>query len=325
MKMNLIGFLLRRALRAALVFLGVSVLAFILLDLAPGEYFQEMRLNPKISPETVAGLRADFGLDQPLPLRYMRWVRSVSRGELGYSVAYNRPVWPLLKTRIANTSILATTALVAAWLIAIPLGVWMAFRAGRWEDRVAGFSSAFLLATPDILIALGLVALALRAGWLPTGGMHAPGLSETEGPRGLKDLTMHLILPSLALMAGTLPILLRHVRAAMLEVLDAPFIRAARGHGIPRVRLLFGHALPAAANPLISLFGLSVGVLVSGSLVIEAVMGWPGVGSLFLQAILERDPQVVVAVVLFSTLFLVSGSALADVFLYIADPRIRAQ
>jgi peptide/nickel transport system permease protein len=321
--MSMIRFLVQRALRAAFVLLGVSVLAFILLDLAPGEYFQEMRLNPQIAPETLAALRSEYGLDQPLPLRYARWVRSVSRGELGYSFAYNRPVWPLLKTRIANTLILTITALVAAWLIAIPLGVWIAFRAGHWEDRVSGFGSAFLLATPEILIALGLVALALRSGWLPTGGMHAPGLSEAEGPGRVKDLALHLILPSLALVAGALPILLRHVRAAMLEVLGAPFIRAARGHGIPRLRLLFRHALPAAANPLISLFGLSVGVLVGGSLVVEVVMGWPGVGPLLLQAILERDPQVVVAVVLFSTLFLISGSVLADVLLYVADPRIR--
>jgi len=321
--MNMIRFLVQRALRAALVLIGVSVLVFILLDLAPGEYFQEMRLNPQIAPETVAALRAQYGIDQPLPLRYARWVRSVSRGELGYSFAYNCPVWPLLKARIANTLILTITALAAAWLIAIPLGVWMAFRAGRWEDRVSGFGSTFLLASPDVLIALGLVALALRSGWLPTGGMHAPGLRESEGPGGMRDLAFHMILPSIALVAGTLPILLRHVRAAMLEVLGAPFIAAARGHGIPRARLLFRHALPAAANPLISLFGLSLGVLVSGSLVIEAVMGWPGVGPLLLQAILERDPQVVVAVVLFSTLFLVSGSMLADVFLYIADPRIR--
>jgi len=321
--MNMIRFLLRRALRAALVLLGVSVLAFILLDLAPGDYFQQMRLNPQIAPETVAALRAEYGLDQPLALAYARWLRSVSRGELGYSFAYNRPVWPLLKTRLANTLILTTTALAAAWSLAIPLGVWMAFRAGGCEDRVAGFGSAFLLATPEVLIALGLMALALRTGWLPAGGMHALGLREARGAKAAGDLALHLFLPALALVAGTLPVLLRHVRAAMLEVLGAPFIRAARGHGVPRLRLLFRHALPAAANPLVSLFGLSMGVLASGSLVVEAVTGWPGVGPLLLEAILERDPQVVVAVVLSSTLFLVAGSIVADALLYIADPRIR--
>jgi peptide/nickel transport system permease protein len=314
----MIRFLLQRLLRTVLVLLGVSVLAFILLDLAPGEYFQQMRLNPQVSRETVAGLRAEYGLDQSLPLRYARWARSVSRGELGYSFAYNRPVWPLLKMRIANTLLLTVTALFGSWLIAVPLGVWMASRAGRWEDKVTGLGSTFLLATPDVLVALGLLAFALRTSWLPTGGMHATA----EG--NVKDLAVHLVLPILALIAGMLPILVRHVRSAMLDVLDAPFIAAARGHGIPRFRLLFGHALPAAANPLLSLFGLSVGLLLSGSLLIEVVMGWPGVGPLLLQAILERDPHVVVAAVLFSTLFLMSGSVLADISLYIADPRIRA-
>src|SRR5262249_8500305 len=111
----------------------------------------------------------------------------------------------------------------------------------------------------------------------------------------------------------------------MLDVLHSPFIVAARGHGIPRSRLLFGHALPAAANPLISLFGVSVGLLLSGSLLIEVIMSWPGVGPMLLQAILERDPHVVVATVLFSTVFLVGGSVLADIFLYVADPRIRVE
>ncbi len=316
----MIRFLAQRLMRTVFVLLGVSVLAFILLDLAPGEYFQEMRLNPQIARETVAALRVEYGLDQPLPLRYARWVSSVSRGELGYSFAYNGPVWPLLRMRIGNTLVLTITALVCAWLIAIPLGVWMASRAGQWQDRVSSVGGTFLLATPDVLVAFGLLAFALRVGWLPTGGMHGPA------PDGkATDLALHLILPVLALVAGMLPILVRHVRSAMLDVLHAPFIAAARGHGVPRARLLFGHALPAAANPLISLFGLSVGLLLSGSLLIEVVMGWPGVGPLLLQAVLERDPHIVVAAVLFSTLFLMSGSMLADIFLYIADPRIRVE
>lgn len=316
----MIRFLAQRLMRTIFVLLGVSVLAFILLDLAPGEYFQEMRLNPQIARETVAALRVEYGLHQPLPLRYARWMRSVSRGELGYSFAYNRPVWPLLKTRIGNTLILTVTALVCSWLIAIPLGVWTASRAGRWEDRVSGVGNTFLLATPDVLVALGLLAFALRVGWLPTGGKHGP---VTDG--SVKDLALHLILPVLALIAGTLPVLVRHVRSAMLEVLHAPFIAAARGHGIPRLRLLFGHAFPAAANPLLSLFGISVGMLLGVSLLVEVVMGWPGVGPLLLQAILERDPHIVVAAVLFSTLFLMAGNVLADIFLYVADPRIRVE
>jgi peptide/nickel transport system permease protein len=320
----MINFLAQRLARSLLVLFGVSVLAFVLIDLAPGEYFQAMRMNPQISRETVTALRTEYGLDQPLPSRYLRWLHSVSRGEVGFSFAYNSPVWPLLRARIGNTLILTIPALMCSWLIAVPTGVWMASRAGRWQDRICGIGTTFLQATPDVLIGLAALAFALRVRWLPTGGMYAPA-SEAEGLRKIKDLVLHLFLPVLALTAGMLPVLVRHVRSAMLEVLDAPFITAARGHGIPRYRLLFGCALPAAANPLISMFGISVGALLSGSLLIEVIMGWPGVGPMLLEAIMQRDPYIVVAVVLFSTLFLVAGSLVADVSLYMADPRIRVE
>jgi peptide/nickel transport system permease protein len=321
----MIRYMAQRLTRALFVLLGVSLLVFVLIDLAPGRSFQEMRMNPQISRETVAALRAEYGLDQPLPMRYARWLRSVSRGEMGFSFAYNRPIWPLLRSRIGNTLILTLSALLASWLIAIPLGAWMAHRAGRWEDRIFGVSSTCLLAIPDVLIGLGLLSFALRVGWLPTGGMHAPQSVETETFARAKDLAIHLILPLCALCAGMLPMLVRHVRSAMRDVLRAPFIMAARGHGIPRYRLLFAQALPAAANPLISLFGTSMGILLSQSVLVEVIMSWPGIGPLLLQAMLDRDPHVVVAIVLFSTIFFVAGNLLADILLYIADPRIRME
>ena len=141
----------------------------------------------------------------------------------------------------------------------------------------------------------------------------------------IRDLFLHLVLPVMGLVAGLLPVQMRHVRSALLEVLDSPYIHAARGHGVPRSRLLFRHALPAAANPLISLFGVSFGMLLSGSLLIEVVMSWPGIGPLLLQAILERDLYVVVAAVLCSTVFLVAGNLLADLLLHFCDPRIRVK
>src|SRR5260370_20336400 len=280
----MIRFLAERLIRAVVVLLGVSALAFILIDFAPGDYFQEMRLSPQITRETVAALRVEYGLDQPLPVRYARWLRSVSRGELGFSFAYNRPVWPLLRPRVGNTLILTMTALVCSWLIAIPVGVWMASRAGRWSDRISGMGSTFLLATPDVLVGLALLALALRTGWFPAGGMHTPASAEMGIWGRAKELTVHLILPVCALIAGIVPVFVRHVRSAMLDVLYSSFITAARGHVVPRSRLLFSHALPAAANPLISLFGISVAVLLSGSLLVAVIIIWPGVGPMLLQA-----------------------------------------
>jgi peptide/nickel transport system permease protein len=317
--------LARRLAHAGFVLVGVSLLSFALIELAPGEYFSEMRLNPQISPETVAALRAEYGMDQSLPVRYVRWLKSVGRGDWGFSFAYNSPVWPLMKVRASNTLILTLTALLCSWLIAVPAGVWTAGRRGRWDDRASGAGTTLLLALPDVLIALGFLAFALWTGWFPTGGMHSPGNSAEGWLDGLEDLGRHMFLPLLALVAGMLPMLVRHVRAAMIDVLDAPFITAARGHGITRGRLLLHHALPAAANPLISLFGVSAGTLLSGSLLIEVIMSWPGVGPMLLQAILERDLYVVVAAVLFSTVFLIAGNLVADFLLYVADPRIRVE
>lgn len=304
---------------------GVSLLAFALTDLAPGEYFEQLRLNPQISRDTLAALRTQYGLDRPLAVRYLLWIRSVARGDFGYSYAYNSPVWPLLRTRAWNTLLLATTAMLCSWMIALPVGVLAASRAGAWEDRASALGVTLLLATPDILVGLILLAFALHTHWLPTGGMHSLLLADAGMLAKGKDLALHMILPLAALTAGTLPLLVRHVRSAMLEVLNSPYIVAARGHGIPRGRLLFRHALPAGANPLISLLGFSIGTLLSGSLLVEVIMSWPGIGPMLLQAVLERDFYVVIAAVMLSTIFLVSGNLMADVLLHIADPRIRQE
>jgi peptide/nickel transport system permease protein len=301
----------------------VSVLAFLFINLAPGKYLEEMRLNPQISQNTLTALRTEYGLDRPLAVRYLFWLRSVSRGEFGFSFAYNSPVWPLLKTRVFNTLILTLTAMLCSWLIAVPAGILVATRPGRWEDRVSVVGTTFLLATPDVLIGLALLAFALHGRWFPTGGMHALAPTETGMLAQAKDLLLHLVLPVTALVAATLPLLIRHVRSSVLEVLNSPFIIAARGHGIPRARLMLRHVLPAAANPLISLLGISIGTLLSGSLLIEVIMSWPGVGPMLLQAVLERDPYIVVAAVMFSALFLITGNLIADALLYMADPRIR--
>jgi len=316
-------FLAGRLLHGLFLLFGVSVLSFLFVALAPGSFLDEMRLSPQISPETVAALRAQYGLDRPLPVRYARWVRSVLRGELGFSFAYNTPAAPLLRVRARNTLVLTGSATLLAWATAIPIGVWAAARKGRVVDQLTTASATALLAVPDLLLALGLLLLAVRTGWFPTGGMVSLGFEALGFGAKVKDAARHLTLPVVTLVVGTLPVLVKHVRAALIEVLDSAFLRAARGHGIPRRRLLFRYALPAAANPLISLFGFSVGALLSTSLLVEVVMSWPGLGPLLLEAILARDLYLVIGAVMFSTVFLLAGNLLADVLLYANDPRIR--
>ncbi|HTQ61455.1 MAG TPA: ABC transporter permease [Candidatus Solibacter sp.] len=316
-------YLLRRAFHAVFLLFGVSVLTFLFSALTPGNYFDEMRLNPQISPETVAALRAQSQLDRPLPIRYAHWLSSVAHGQFGFSFAYNSPVAPLLRARARNTLLLTITATLLAWLLALPLGVWSASKLGRAPDRLLSGATATLMVIPDLVLALGLLILAVRTGWFPTGGMVSVGFETLSPLQKARDLTLHMALPVLALVLAALPMLVRHVRASVAEVLEAPYLRAAVGHGFHRRKLLYSYALRAAANPLISLFGFSLGTLLSGSLLVEVIMSWPGLGPLLLEAILARDLYVVIGGVLLSMVFLVGGNLFADVFLYWADPRIR--
>jgi peptide/nickel transport system permease protein len=317
------SYFLRRLMQAAFLLIGVSILTFLFSAMAPGNYFDEMRLNPQISPETVAALRAQYQLDRPLPVRYGRWLNALLHGEMGFSFAYNSPVAPLLWERARNTLLLTVTATLIAWALALPLGIWSAETRGRLPDRALSAATATLLVIPDLVLALGLLILAVRNGWFPLGGMASVGFQNLSPVGKFRDVAWHMELPVLALVLSALPVLVRHVRAAVAEVLEAPYLRAAASHGIQRRTLLYSYALRAAANPLISLFGFSMGALLSGSLLVEVVMSWPGLGPLLLEAILARDLYVVIGGVLWSTTFLVAGNFLADVLMYWADPRIR--
>ncbi len=318
-------YFLRRLLQAAFLLIGVSILTFLFSSLAPGNYFDEMRLNPQISPEAVAALRAQYQLDQPLPVRYGRWLNLLLHGQMGFSFANNGPVAPLLWVRARNTLLLAIIATLIAWALALPLGIWSATTFGRVPDRALSWATAVLLVIPDLVLALGLLILAVRTGWFPTGGMVSVGFENLSPLQKFRDVSLHMELPVTALVLSALPILVRHVRAAVADVLEAPFLRVAASHGIPRRTLLYRYALQAAAIPLISLFGFSVGALLSGSLLVEVVMSWPGLGPLLLDAILARDLYVVIGGVLCSTIFLVVGNFLADLLVYWADPRIRTR
>jgi peptide/nickel transport system permease protein len=316
-------YLERRVVHGMLLLVSVSVLCFLFTDLAPGNFFDEMKLNPQISSDTVAALRSQYGFDQPLPVRYVCWVQSVIKGEWGYSFAYNSPVRGLILLRARNTLLLTGCATLIAWLIAVSLGVWTASRAGSWPDRICMSATSFFIAVPEMVVVFGLLYFVIRSHALPAGGMMSRGFEQFGITEKITDLAKHLIVPVLTLVLASLPILVRHVRASMIEALNAPFVAAARGHGISRARVLFHYALPAGANPLISLFGLSLAGLLSGSLLVEVITGWPGLGPLLLEASISRDLYVVIGVVMSSTVFMIMGNLLADALLVAVDPRVR--
>jgi len=322
--MNALRFLKRRLVHSVLLLATISVLTFGIAQLAPGTFLDEMRVNPQISAQTINAIRMQYGLDQPLPVRYLRWIASAATGGFGYSLAYNMPVSKLLWTRLGNTLLLGTTAMLIGWTLALPLGIWSAFRSQSWIDRVNSAVSTLLLGTPELALAMFLMFTAAHFAMLPTGGMRS---LPTEGAAwfAVPDMIRHLLIPAVALALTASPILFRHVRSAMLEAWNSPFVNAAKGHGIGNKRLLMQYALPAAANPLISLFGLSLAGLLSGSFLIEIITGWPGLGPLFINAVFARDLHIVMAVVMLFSVLLVFANLASDLFLYALDPRVRAE
>jgi peptide/nickel transport system permease protein len=207
-------------------------------------------------------------------------------------------------------------------LIAIPVGTLWAMREKRLWGNVAGMTTATLLAFPEVLWALLFLLLAVETGAFPVGGMRTVGGGELALHEQWLDIGRHMVLPVLALSLTRLGAVVRHVRAAVAEVHDLPLIRALRAMGTPEYRLVLRHTLRLAANPLITLFGLSIASLLSGSLIVEVVMGWPGLGPLLLEAILARDVHVVIGGVMCSALLLAAGGAVTDLLLYFNDPRL---
>lgn len=315
----------QRLARAILLLLGVSALCFLFTEMAPGSFLDELRLNPQVSPETIAVLRTRYGLDEPLPVRYSRWMFSLARGDLGYSVAYNAPVGPLLWARAKNTLLLNMIAMLLTWALALPLGIGSAVSRGHWPDKALGALTSLLISIPEIVLAIALLALAVRTRAVPSGGMMSVGAEGWSTWAKLQDVAAHLALPVIILVLAGLAVVVRHVRASVVEALNSPFVQAARGLGIGRMRLLFRHILPVAANPAISLFGFSLAALLSGSLLVEVVTGWPGLGPLILDATLARDLYVVIGGVVLSAVFMVGGNLIADLLLLATDPRIRSR
>ncbi len=318
------SYLLRRLLHLVFLLAGVSVLSFLFISFAPGNFLDEMRLNPQVSPESIIALRSQYGLDRSISDRYFYWLRAVFHGDLGYSFAYGQPATTLLLPRARNTLLLAVSATSLAWLVALPLGIWGALHRHQFFDRIISLCTTTLLGIPDLLLVLLTLLFVAHTAIVPAGGMTSLDFESFTRWHKVRDLAAHLLLPLTALVMGSLPTLVRHIRDSMTKALGEPFLQAGIGHGITRSRLVFRFALPTAANPLISLFGFSVGALLSSSLLTEVVLGWPGLGPLLTEAILARDLYLVIGAVLLSSLFLVGGTLVTDILLYWNDPRIRA-
>ncbi len=316
--MRFLIFVLRRLAATALTLVAVSALSFLLISVAPGNFFDDMRLSPQMTEEMAASLRAQYGLDQGFVERYSTWCRSARAGEFGVSMAYGMPASEVLIPRLKYTLLLGGVSIVAAWLAAIPFGFLAAVRRGGWVDRCVQVLTATALALPEILFGTLLLLVASRYGWLRSDVVFLKDASAWE-------LLRRMVLPGLVLAFAAFPVIVRHLRSALIEAAQSPFVRVARSAGIRGRRLWLGQILPAAANPIITLAGLSAAGLIGGSVIAETLFSWPGAGPLFIEAIVARDVHIVLDLALASAALLAATNFLSEVCLYIADPRLRAE
>jgi peptide/nickel transport system permease protein len=313
----MLAYLARRLIFAAFLVFAVSSLSLLLVRLAPGDYATES-LGIAAHAETIAQTRRLYGLDRSFAQQYGHWLSRAAHFDFGRSMAYDRPVAALIPERAANTAILAFTALLAATMVGIPLGIISGSRRNGVVPIVIRTVSITLLSMPPLLTSLLLVFVAARTGWLPIGGMG--GSADVSGG-ALVDFVRHLILPAAALAMPLAAMFERLQSQAMAETIDRPFVLAAIARGVPRSRVVWRGALKAALRPVSSIYGLVIGTLLSGSFVVEMITSWPGLGRLMLDALRARDVYLVAGCAAAGSVFLAAGTLLSDVALALVDPR----
>ncbi|MDR7522322.1 MAG: ABC transporter permease [Armatimonadota bacterium] len=319
----MLQYIVRRLLHLIPMLLGITVISFVIIQLSPGDFLAEMRLNPIVSQQTVDQMRRNFGLDQPLYVQYLKWLWNAVRLEFGYSFAFQVPVTWLIGSRLLNSVLLNVALFAAAWAVAIPLGIFGARRQYSLADNTLSFVAYVGISTPVFFSGLFLLYIAFRTGWFPIGGMTSIDYEFLPPTGKVLDVAHHMVLPVIAYGVFGGAGLMRQMRASLLEVLRQDYVRTARAKGLAERVVINKHAVRNAINPLITIFGYSLGGLLGGSAILEIVMGWPGIGKLLLEATVQKDLYVVMAALVIGSVTLVVGNLIADILLALSDPRIR--
>ncbi|BCX13187.1 MAG: ABC transporter substrate-binding protein [Thermosynechococcus sp.] len=316
--------ILRRLGEALITLLLASALSFAIMQLAPGNYLDNLKADPQISLERLQELERQFGLDKSPVEQYFRWLWQIIRyGNFGTSFVYQRSVASLLWERVPATLLLSLSSILLTWGLAIPLGIWAAVTQDRWSDRLLRVVSYIGQGFPSFITALLLLFLAQSTPLFPVGGMTSLFYDDLPWWGKILDIGWHLILPSVALTLTSFAGLQRLMRGNLLDVLRQNYIQTARAKGLPESRVIYVHALRNAVNPLITLLGFEFANLLSGAFIAEFFFNWPGLGRLILQAVTAQDTYVVMASLMMGAVMLIVGNLLADLLLKWADPRIR--
>jgi peptide/nickel transport system permease protein len=316
----LAAYTLRRLLQLVPVLIGISVVVFLIMALLPGDPALAI-LGPYATPDSLASLRAELNLDQPLWRRFLVWLGNVLQGDLGRSVSLQRPVAEEIKERIGPTLLLAATALTLSVVLGLAAGAVAAAHRRQWQDKVLTLAVLIGISTPQFWLALLLIlTFAVWLQWLPVSGMYS-----IYAGGGIVDLLRHLVLPATSLAVVVTGVLARLSRTAMLEELTQDYVRMARAKGLPERQVVYRHAFRNMLGKMIPVIGLQAGFLLGGAVYIETVFQWPGIGRMLVDAISTRDLLLVQGGVLVMASAYVLVNLLADLLQHLLDPRISTQ
>ena len=317
------SFILRRLGQMFVTLVGISIISWVVITQAPGSPIA-LTLDPKVSPKIVEQMMKNYDLDKPIYQQYYLWLKKLFTGRL-YSFKDGRPVMEKIRERIGNTLLLNLVATLIIFSLAIPLGVFSARRQYSFMDHLGTFGAYLGISTPGFWIAYLLILETVRLFGYPVLGMRSFVTEGFTTAQLVMDRIWHLTLPSVILAIQGIAGISRYTRSSMLEVIRQDYIRTARAKGLPRDTVYYMHALRNALLPIITIFGFLIPDLIGGSIIIETVFAWPGIGRLSFQAVLARDYPVVMTILTISAVLTLLGNFIADILYGIADPSIRYQ
>lgn len=320
---KLLKYVVRRLILAIPVLLGVSFLSFMVIAAAPGDFLDQYRLNPSISPQTIERLERQYGLDKPWYIQYFVWLKEVVKGNFGYSFQYHRPVFEIIWRRLGATLLLSVTTMIFVWSIAPAMGIYAALHQYSLLDETFSVIAFIGISIPNFFFALLFLYFAARTGWFPIGGIISLNFDDLSWWRKILDYLWHVVGPVLTLGTAGLAGIMRQMRGQLLDQLRQDYVMFAYAKGMPENNVIYKHALRNAINPIITIFGYNISGLLGGAVLTETVFGWPGMGRLVIEALQSQDLFLVMASLLLSSVMLILGNLIADILLAWADPRVR--
>lgn len=306
------------------VFIGLSIIIFILINTAPGDPYMNI-VEGQISisaSDTETALNA-IGYYDPVHLKYIKWMGKILKGDMGTSIRYNEPVVDIIKRRISNTFLLSIVTLILTTLIALPLGIASAIKPYSFKDKVLTILALIGISIPGFFIALVIIKIfAINLGWFPISGLSTVG-EKLTGFNKFIDVVRHMILPVISMTVLEVASLMRYTRSSMLDVFNQNYIRTARAKGLNEKIIIYKHAFRNALIPIVTLLSMSLGYIVAGTILIETIFVWPGMGTLFYQAIANRDYPLVMGCAMILSSCILLANLISDIVYCIVDPRIR--